>query len=102
MKKVNRFCLYGYLVWAVTICFLNLSGNIGFGHGIGDLYYLGALFFCSLIVVMFFLLISKSKQFTKQLNLYFLVYLIIIIIFYTLKLTFLRGAEYPWDGSLFL
>lgn len=102
MKKFSRIVFLIYLLWVLSVVFLNLRGDIGFGHGLGDLYYLMTVILFTLLSVVFFLRIAKEKYDSRKLIYLFVFYLLIIIVFYCLKLTLLRGAEYPWNGRLFL
>lgn len=102
MKKISRIIFFIYLLWVLLVVFLNFRGDITFGHGLGDLYYLIILIFFTALSVFFYLRIARGGYSSKQTIYLFAIYLLIVIVFYCLKLTFLRGAEYPWNGKLFL
>jgi len=99
MKQISRITFLIYLLWMLFVIFLNLRGDITFGHGLGDLYYLIALIFLTVLSIVFYIRITKRNYTNAYL---FVVYLLLIIISFCIKLTLLRGAEYPWNGKFFL
>jgi len=101
MKQISSITFFLYLFWFLLVIFLNLKGNITFGYGLGDFYYLLFLTFLTVLSLFFYLRIIKRVLYNKTVYL-FIVYLIVIIVFFSLKLTLLRGAEFSWNGSFFL
>lgn len=101
MKQISRITFFIYLLWMLLVEFLNFRGYIAFGHGLGDLYYLISLIFFSVSAIYFYLQLVKGK-YSRGKAILFVIYLLMVIIFYCLRLTYLRGAEYPWNGNLFL
>ena len=96
-----RYYFHFYLLWFSIVNFFSIKGDIAFGHGLGDLYYLVMLLIFTIIGSIAFLRISQRKL--GNLSIYLLViYLTLVLIFFCLKLTYLRGAEYPWNGTIFL
>lgn len=78
--------------------FLIFRGKVTFGQGIGDLFYLLLLviFEISYLVIIY----KNFKTKISPLLIYSIVAITIIILF-TLKMTFYRGIEYPWNGKIF-
>ena len=102
MKQITRVAFFTYLFWVSLVISLSLKGSIVFGHGLGDLYYLIRLVLLTVVSLVFYVWISKKNFSNKGIIYIFLVYLITIIVYFCLKLTLFRGAEYPWDGKLFM
>lgn len=90
-----------YLVIIVLIVILVMNANMTFGHGMGDIYYLGFILFIGIIASLIWFIILK-KNFSKIANAIFYCFLVVELILIIIKLTILRGAEYPWNGNLFL
>jgi len=97
MNNLIKTTYWIFILWGVLVAVLNLNGNITFGHGLGDVYYLLLLLFFEILVSIITFKIPKNsnKQTTAIL---FLLFVLAIIISFTLKLTIFRGPEYPWDG----
>lgn len=93
---------YGFVIWLIIVASLNISGNITFGYGLGDWYYI--IFLTLLLIVSFIVYKTKLKKgaITKKWFFVFCTFIVFCMIFFTLKLTVWRGAEYPWNGELFL
>ena len=102
MKQISRIAFLTYLLWFSLIVFLNLKGEIGFGHGLGDLYYLIFIVFLTILFLFFYLRIIRKYLDNKRMIYLFIVFLFITVVSFSLKLTLLRGPEFPWDGNLFL
>lgn len=102
MKKFNNIIFFFYLLWFAFIVFLNLKGNIGFGHGLGDWYYIFLIFFLTILTLYFYFKIIKNTQPNKKMIYLFIIFIVIIIISFSLKLTLFRGPEFPWNGDVFL
>ena len=102
MKQICSIGFFFYLFWVAVVIFFNLKGDIGFGHGLGDLYYLIGLIVFTIVGLMLFLKIAKGKFLNKKKVFLFIFYLVIVMALFCLKLTFFRGAEYSWDGTIFM
>ena len=102
MKQINRIVFFIYLLWVLLVMFFNFRGDITFGHGLGDLYYLIVLFFLTLLAIFFYTRVTKGSYNNTVVVYLFAIYLLIVIVSFYFKLTILRGAEYPWNGKLFL
>ena len=77
-----------------------LTGFLTFGNGLGDLYYLISIIF--ILIINSYLLLTKKngEQRSNFFKINYLVSVLIILIFFLLRLTYFRGSEYPWNGSL--
>jgi hypothetical protein len=102
MKQICSIGFSFYLFWFAVVMFFNLKGDIVFGHGLGDLYYLIGLIFFSIVGLILFLKIAKEKVINKKKGYSFVIYLVIVMALFCLKLTLFRGAEYPWDCTIFM
>jgi|SRR5689334_9512635 len=102
MRNFFRIGFYIYLIWAICVVYFNLTGHVGFGHGLGDLYYLITLAFLTAIAVIFFFRITKGREVNITIIYIYLCYLLAILIAFSLKLTLFRGAEFPWNGEIFI
>lgn len=102
MKRVIRIVFITYLFWFLLVVFFNLNGNISFGHGLGDLYYLLFIVFLTVLALVFYLRMLKPPLAGKTAVFLFVAYLIAIVISFSLKLTLYRGPEFPWNENLFL
>ena len=97
MSKVLKYFGATYIVFVALVTFLNFTGKITFGHGLGDFFYLVFLLIASCILSFFFLNKSFSGiRFTVM------ALMILLVIFICLKLTIYRGPEYSWNGSFFI
>ena len=101
MKQISRIAFFSYILWVSFVVFLNFKGDIAFGHGLGDLYYLIFIIFLTVLSLIFYVRIKKNFDNKKMIYL-FIVYLIVIVVSFCLKLTLFRGGEYPWDGKVFM
>lgn len=102
MEKFRRAIILIYTIWVVLIVSLCLSGKITFGHGLGDLYYLAGLVLLTLLFLTIFLRIRKKVVENPMMTYASLFCIVLIIVIFSLKLTFFRGSEYPWNGAVFL
>ncbi len=102
MKQISRIAFFSYLLWVSIVVFLNFKGDITFGHGLGDLYYLIFIVSLTILSLIFYVRINKGNFANKKMIYLFIVYLIVIVVSFCLKLTLFRGAEFPWDGNIFL
>ena len=101
MKKINYIYII-YLFWLVPVVTLTINGNITFGHGLGDLYYLIAILFFTIISFFLYVRLKRKKILSKKNVYYFFLYNVFVVILFSLKLTIYRGSEYLWNGHLFL
>lgn len=101
MSKGIRIIYWLFILWSVLLAVLNLNANIVFGHGLGDVYYLLFLLFFVIVIsiINFNKIGNTNKQVTATL---LLIFMLVIVIAFTLKLTIYRGPEYPWNGRLFV
>jgi hypothetical protein len=102
MKQIIRIVFFIYLLLISTVVFLNLKGDVTFGHGLGDLYFLITIIIVTVILLFFFIKMVKSNYVNAIVIYFFLSFLLLIIVLLCLKLTVLRGSEYPWNGSFFI
>lgn len=96
-----KLILIFHIIWSVAIIILNLNGNITFGHGIGDFVYSFLVF---LFVLLFYFIYYQIVRNRKE-KIWIITYSIIVVLevlLVILKLTIYRGAEYPWNGKIFL
>lgn len=92
-KIINLILLFILILIALQL----FTGNIAFGHGLGDLFYFGIIYFVLLIHLCFtFFVRNKDVTYYKVLSIIFLLFIIGIIF----KATILRGPEYPWNGNI--
>jgi energy-coupling factor transporter transmembrane protein EcfT len=99
MKQINKISYFFFLIFFIMITICTLSGYFTFGHGLGDIFYLILGFIITVLLTIFFIIsIRKSKN----LSLTFSIIILLTILLFILKLTVLRGPEYPWNGKLFL
>ena len=95
---VLQFSFILYFIFSLFVIFLTLKGKLTFGAGLGDLAYLAAI----LCTNIFYFALYFAKEIRKR---YFIVIMVSIVLFmsyFIVSLTFLRGSEHLWDGSLFV
>jgi hypothetical protein len=98
-----KLIYYSYLGIVFLIVILNLNANLTFGKGLGDIVYLSILVILTIVYSIFFFVQTKADKFKDKLSVYvFSTLLLLTILITTLYLTFLRGAEYSWNGDIFL
>ena len=102
MKYILNVIFYCYLVWAFCVVVLNFKANITFGKGLGDIIYLIVLVVVSIILSVAFFKIKKKYTENIFALLLLCIIMLLTIIFFLLKLTIWRGAEYIWNGNIFL
>lgn len=102
MKLIKHYIFIIYIVWVLSILFLSLEGYISFGHGLGDLYDLILLVFFTTLSSFFYFIVIKKNFGGQYWTFIFIVFLLLIMLIFILKLTLLRGSEYPWNGEFFL
>lgn len=91
-----------YILVCILIYLGVFKGVLSFGLGLGDLGMLGAFLFCLIIVslgIYFRGAIASKINFWNGLIVFFM---IASLIYFILSLTFWRGNENPWNGSLFI
>jgi len=101
MRLSIHIIFFIYILYVSFVIIFNLRGNIAFGQGLGDLYYLIILTSVTLLAVVFYILIIK-KKYSKTTQYIYVIYLLLVVVFSCIKLTILRGPEYPWNGKFFL
>jgi hypothetical protein len=101
MKYILNVIFYCYLVLTVCIVVLNLKAKITFGRGLGDVFYLIELIVISIIMAVAFFKVKKHTE-NKFAVMLMCSIMLLTIIFFLLKLTIWRGAEYIWNGNIFL
>ena len=97
IAKIYNWTIFFYLT-AVTI--LTYQGNIYFGYGLGDLFYLyltGLLATVQLVI----LLISTRQKFRKTTLFLWGTIFLLTAIYITWQFTTGRGSEFPWNGNIF-
>ena len=101
MHKPIMFTIIWYMLNLLVILG-SLTDKIRFGHGLGDLAYIGIIS-CAICVVGFFqyrgLLRDSSLSSTGDKILF--AFCVLFLIFVCLKITIWRGVEYPWNGNIF-
>lgn len=100
MRKVAITTYFIYLLWMLFIAF-NLN-NITFGHGLGDIFFYIILSIAFLLISIYMIInimrnISIDLYYTLATGI-----MVIIMIYFTLHATYLRGSEYSWNGSVFI
>lgn len=91
-KKIIAFVFFEVIF--ILLILGVVFGKLSFGVGIGDVFYVVVgLLVVSLLGILFFSFPRKRK--------WILLFMFACLLYYVLVLTVLRGAEFPWDGSLF-
>ena len=101
MDRMSKIVYWVFVLWAVIIILLNLNANIAFGYGLGDVYYLLSLVFFLIVISVINFKVLRGKE-NHLANIFLLLFIFVIVIAFTLKLTIYRGSEYFWNGKLFL
>jgi uncharacterized membrane protein len=105
-KKQSKFLvsLYIiYLIYSVLVIICAINGPLTFGYGLGDIFSLFMI--CVSHIPILYLIFAKNKIRDKIIyfwNSIVAILIILIIVYWTLHLTLLRGGEFPWDGNIFL
>jgi len=90
-------------LFLMIVIILILVGKLTFGYGLGDIFYLIILVFVTLVIsITFFLTMKFDFNKNKILSGFIAILLILVIYIYARLLTVDRGAEYKWDGHIFL
>jgi hypothetical protein len=101
MKSILKVIFYSYIIFVFIIILLNLNANITFGNGLGDIFHLIALLILSIFYsVIYFKFLNKNCE--KEYFFIYVFFLLSTILLLILMLTIWRGAEYTWNGRLFL
>ena len=105
--KVNRKIYNVFLaIWSfllLTIVYWNSTGKIHFGWGIADVL-ISALGLISIIAVVLFSMFARRKYPSNKIQRcenFFVLYALILLVFFILKMTIWRGELSPWDGNIF-
>ena len=94
-------CFSIYIIISLTIFFLDFKGFISFGHGLGDVFYLGIIFLID--GFLSFIYLKEVRILKRPLGkLVFIGVLLAEILIVILMYTIFRGPEAPWNGNLFL
>ena len=90
MRRIHNYFLGAYLPIIFVIAILILSGNLTFGHGLGDIIYLGLIILSGIALGIFYAY-QKGKKIenTWLLEIVGLIVLILIV----LKATIFKGPE---------
>jgi hypothetical protein len=99
--KLNQTILVVSLVYLLLVTIGVFNSCLTFGHGLGDLGMLLILIFLNSIVISTYLILKRKPNWLKGLTVFNSVTVFLSIIYFTLSLTILRGAELPWNGNLF-
>lgn len=94
----NKKITLSFIILLIIICILNLNGKVSYGRGLGDVFYSMGNFILILIITPLAINFRNNGKSFSRLNWALLFFLIYIF----LKLTFWRGPEMPWDGTIFL
>ncbi len=101
MNKTLKVTYWLFMVWSALVVISNLNAGITFGHGLGDIYCLVLLLL--LIIVISIVVFKVLRNTSDKISIIsFLLFILGIVIVFSLKLTVYRGPEYPWNGELFL
>ena len=93
VKKLNIVLL----LCELAICIVMLCGyTITFGHGQWDVVFFGLFYIGVAIHLVWTIRLVIKKQPVKRPAIIFLSFTIFIL----LKVSFLRGSQFPWDGDL--
>ena len=88
------------LIFSAFIILGELIGFITFGYGLGDWQYLIWLIVLLIIISIATHSIIKTSKMEPVIPL-LLIFIVILILFFTLKITILRGPEYKWNNNIF-
>lgn len=102
MKEVLKIIFICYFLFVFTVTILNLNASITFGKGLGDIYNLIQILILTVIYSLVYSKLVKKNSRNKVSTIVFCIILFTTVILIILKLTILRGAEYTWNGKLFL
>lgn len=92
MNRMAKIVYWVFVLWAVIIILLNLNANIAFGYGLGDVYYLLLLVFFVIVISIINFKVLRGKE-NHLANIFLLLFILVIVIAFTLKLTTYRWAR---------
>lgn len=98
--QISRTLNLLVLIYMAFVTITALLGKIVFGHGLGDIFYIGI---CITLVVVHTIATRLISKYYKE-PMAFLTCGIIALVFaclITYKFTFGRGLENSWDGNVF-
>ena len=110
MNNVLEFCKNLYrpfmIIWFILMFFIILckwTSKIRFGHGLGDVYYFFLMIAVILSVGILYTIRLKSiiDFHVKKIDLIIGFFCLVFLIYILLKISFLRGNESSWDGTIF-
>jgi len=101
--KSLRIIILSLIIYQIIILLLVLSGNISFGHGLGDLGMIIISGIALIIIIAFYLWTYKTKNKTvSNFGTWILFGFCFFMTFYlTASFTLWRGSEYSWNGEIF-
>jgi tetratricopeptide (TPR) repeat protein len=101
--KLHNTVLAITIFFFIVIAYLSGFGPLTFGAGLGDLAYFFLIILWVIILGVYFLIIRLKNIVFKPIVSNLLIVIFIGSISITiLEFTHLRGAEYPWDGRIFM
>lgn len=96
--KFIIYTFYAYLFFLLLILIGVLAGKLSFGLGLGDI----GMIIVSLVLAVLGGLVVYHRLKLGYWNIFIALFFIGILIYLFLSLTFLRGAENPWNGNVFI
>lgn len=100
VPEILSWILISY--WALVVI-LSFSGNIAFGHGLGDLFY--TFFILFMLILQIALTLSMGTMSSVKNKKYLLITIVAVFSIIALKITYDftlgRGPEHSWDGNIF-
>lgn len=104
-SKLLSFLFWAGVTYLVLILIFIFKGGVHleFGHEIADLLYV-FLMVCSIVSLITIKLLSAglSTNARRKANLMMFLVLFISITFFTYKITYGRGPQFPWNGKIFI
>jgi hypothetical protein len=90
MRKVHTWFVAGYLILSFIISMFILDGEVSFGHGIGNLFYLFLIIaFNTVLLVFAYYQKGKKTEKTWLIEIAGLIFLVLIV----LQATVYKGPE---------
>src|SRR5690554_321061 len=86
----------------LTVIFLMIGGQLTFGHGLGDLFFLYIQIAWLIVLIISLTVIIKKKSELNNITSGLFSVILLFSIFLSIKgFTVDRGIEYPWNGRIF-
>lgn len=98
----HKILVCGGFLFTLLVTAGVLNHNLSFGYGLGDLGMALSLIIFNFLSFILYFLGNKFRMvdhFLFGVNLFFT---LSAVVYYSLCLTVYRGAEYPWNGSIFI